>query len=101
VSRTATAPVDRLKLLLQVHDTSRALTIRDGFSRMASEGVPICVAVCPPTTIHNRPLACGCSAVHNLPCPQMPAWQMPEPPASRRRAPLAHKLAEQLPLLVS
>ena len=39
VSRTATAPVDRVKLLLQVQDVGPALTIRDGFHRMASEGV--------------------------------------------------------------
>ena len=41
VSRTATAPVDRVKLLLQVQDVGPALTIRDGFHRMASEGVPV------------------------------------------------------------
>ena len=40
VSRTATAPVDRVKLLLQVQDVGPALTIRDGFHRMASEGAP-------------------------------------------------------------
>ncbi len=38
MSRTATAPVDRVKLLLQVQDVGPALTIRDGFHRMAAEG---------------------------------------------------------------
>ncbi|EIE25738.1 mitochondrial substrate carrier [Coccomyxa subellipsoidea C-169] len=38
VSRTATAPVDRVKLLLQVQDSGTALTVRDGWNRMVSEG---------------------------------------------------------------
>jgi hypothetical protein len=38
VSRTATAPVDRVKLLLQVQDSATALTVRDGWNRMVSEG---------------------------------------------------------------
>ncbi len=29
VSRTATAPLDRLKLLLQVHDTRRGMTVKE------------------------------------------------------------------------
>ncbi len=38
MSRTATAPVDRVKLLLQVQDVGPALTIRDGFRHMVAEG---------------------------------------------------------------
>ena len=38
VSRTATAPVDRMKLLLQVDSTARGLTVREGWNRMAAEG---------------------------------------------------------------
>ncbi|KAK9789970.1 hypothetical protein WJX73_009825 [Symbiochloris irregularis] len=38
VSRTATAPVDRVKMLLQVQDGVRGLTVREGWDRMASEG---------------------------------------------------------------
>lgn len=38
VSRTATAPVDRLKMLLQVQDGAHAMTIRDGIRQMAAEG---------------------------------------------------------------
>jgi len=41
VSRTATAPVDRVKLLLQVQDSAHALTVRDGWNRMVSEGLPL------------------------------------------------------------
>lgn len=37
VSRTATAPMDRLKLLLQVHDQRGVMTVREGLRRMASE----------------------------------------------------------------
>jgi hypothetical protein len=37
ISRTATAPVDRLKMLLQVQDSSR-LTLREGMRMMAAEG---------------------------------------------------------------
>ena len=40
VSRTATAPVDRMKLLLQVDSTARGLTVREGWGRMAAEGAP-------------------------------------------------------------
>ena len=40
VSRTATAPVDRMKLLLQVDSTARGLTVREGWNRMAAEGEP-------------------------------------------------------------
>ena len=40
VSRTATAPVDRMKLLLQVDSTVRGLTVREGWNRMAAEGGP-------------------------------------------------------------
>lgn len=38
VSRTATAPIDRLKMLLQIHDTRQPLTIREGFRKMSAEG---------------------------------------------------------------
>lgn len=38
VSRTATAPVDRVKMLLQVQDGANGLTLRQGWNRMASEG---------------------------------------------------------------
>lgn len=37
VSRTATAPIDRLKMLLQVQE-SQHLTLRQGLRMMASEG---------------------------------------------------------------
>ena len=39
VSRTATAPIDRLKMLLQVQE-SQHLTLRQGLKIMASEGAP-------------------------------------------------------------
>lgn len=39
VSRTATAPVDRIKMLLQVQDSAEPMTIRTAFKQMASEGV--------------------------------------------------------------
>ena len=38
VSRTATAPLDRLKMLLQVHDGHQKMTILSGVQKMASEG---------------------------------------------------------------
>ncbi|KAK2077684.1 hypothetical protein QBZ16_004530 [Prototheca wickerhamii] len=38
VSRTATAPIDRLKMLLQVEEGRRPMTMREGFRRMAAEG---------------------------------------------------------------
>lgn len=38
VSRTATAPIDRLKMLLQIQDTKQHMSIRQGIQRMASEG---------------------------------------------------------------
>lgn len=38
VSRTATAPVDRLKMLLQVQE-GRRMSIREGMRMMAAEGV--------------------------------------------------------------
>jgi len=37
ISRTATAPIDRLKMLLQVQE-SQHLTLRQGLKIMASEG---------------------------------------------------------------
>jgi solute carrier family 25 phosphate transporter 23/24/25/41 len=38
VSRTATAPLDRLKMLLQVHEGQTRMTIASGLRRMAAEG---------------------------------------------------------------
>lgn len=38
ISRTATAPLDRLKMLLQVNDAERRMTIKEGIKRMAGEG---------------------------------------------------------------
>lgn len=38
VSRTATAPLDRLKMLLQVHDGKQRMTMRSGLRSMAAEG---------------------------------------------------------------
>lgn len=38
VSRTATAPIDRLKMLLQIQDCQRGLTIKEGVRKMAAEG---------------------------------------------------------------
>jgi len=37
ISRTATAPIDRLKMLLQVQE--ERMSIREGLQRMASEGM--------------------------------------------------------------
>lgn len=38
VSRTATAPIDRLKMLLQIQECQQGLTIPEGYRKMASEG---------------------------------------------------------------
>ena len=38
VSRSATAPIDRLKMLLQIQDTKHHMTIRAGIEKMAAEG---------------------------------------------------------------
>lgn len=38
ISRTATAPVDRLKMLMQINDSGPRLTIRTAFRAMAAEG---------------------------------------------------------------
>ncbi|KAL3155458.1 hypothetical protein ABBQ38_011014 [Trebouxia sp. C0009 RCD-2024] len=38
ISRTCTAPVDRLKMLLQIQDGATALTLRGGMQKMAAEG---------------------------------------------------------------
>ncbi len=38
VSRTATAPVDRLKMLLQTHDEAKGLSLRQGWQKMLAEG---------------------------------------------------------------
>lgn len=39
ISRTCTAPVDRLKMLLQIQDGAQALTLRGGMQKMAAEGM--------------------------------------------------------------
>ena len=41
ISRTCTAPVDRLKMLLQIQDGAQALTLRGGLQRMAAEGAQL------------------------------------------------------------
>jgi hypothetical protein len=41
VSRTATAPVDRLKMLMQIADSGKRLTLRSAFNQMASEGADV------------------------------------------------------------
>lgn len=38
VSRTATAPIDRLKMLLQIHDCQQGMTVKEGFRKMSAEG---------------------------------------------------------------
>eukprot|EP00198_Chlamydomonas_reinhardtii_P001041 XP_001690376.1 mitochondrial substrate carrier [Chlamydomonas reinhardtii] len=38
ISRTATAPVDRLKMLLQTHDGAKGLSLRQGWQKMMAEG---------------------------------------------------------------
>ncbi|XP_046340602.1 calcium-binding mitochondrial carrier protein SCaMC-2-like isoform X1 [Haliotis rufescens] len=38
VSRTATAPLDRLKILLQVHGSRKNISIKSGFQHMLKEG---------------------------------------------------------------
>jgi len=38
VSRSLTAPIDRLKMLLQVQDCAKGLSIREGMQKMAAEG---------------------------------------------------------------
>ena len=38
VSRNATPPVDRVKMMLQAHDATTPFTVRQGFRQMASEG---------------------------------------------------------------
>jgi hypothetical protein len=38
VSRSATAPIDRLKMLLQIHDCEKGMTIKEGIRKMSAEG---------------------------------------------------------------
>ena len=38
VSRTATAPIDRLKMLLQVQEGTNAMTLREGVGKIMAEG---------------------------------------------------------------
>ncbi|PNH08158.1 Calcium-binding mitochondrial carrier protein SCaMC-2-A, partial [Tetrabaena socialis] len=38
ISRTATAPVDRLKMLLQTHEEATGLSLRQGWQKMLAEG---------------------------------------------------------------
>jgi hypothetical protein len=38
ISRSATAPLDRLKMLLQVNDAERRMTMKEGLRIMAKEG---------------------------------------------------------------
>lgn len=45
VSRTATAPVDRLKMLMQIADGGARLTLRQAFQQMAAEGEQLWVVV--------------------------------------------------------
>lgn len=52
VSRTATAPIDRVKMLLQVQDSS-ALSIKGAFRQMAAE------STCSISTLHPDSQAAG------------------------------------------
>eukprot|EP00798_Chlamydomonas_sp_ICE-L_P031986 gene31986-33912_t len=38
ISRSITAPIDRLKMILQVQDDARGMTLRQGMDKIASEG---------------------------------------------------------------
>eukprot|EP00798_Chlamydomonas_sp_ICE-L_P006220 gene6220-2837_t len=38
VSRTLTAPIDRLKMLLQIHDNARGISLQEGWMKMRAEG---------------------------------------------------------------
>jgi hypothetical protein len=62
VSRTATAPVDRLKMLLQVQEGSR-LSIREGMRLMSSEGGWQCGVVARGGGGSGCDSACGGSVV--------------------------------------
>lgn len=55
ISRTATAPIDRLKMLLQVHDGRTKLTIMMGIRKMAAEGRFGCFSI-----IRKVTLQCCC-----------------------------------------
>lgn len=57
VSRTATAPVDRLKMLLQVQE-GRRMSIREGMRLMSAEGGWQCSSLCQACTCAQRP-ACA------------------------------------------
>ena len=57
ISRTCTAPVDRLKMLLQIQDGAQALTLRGGLQKMAAEGVQMPLLLLRQTswhTIHDK-----------------------------------------------
>ena len=77
ISRTATAPIDRLKMLLQVQE--ERMSIREGLQKMASEGVGL-------MSMHGRLVAGGTIAVargSNKPCHiLLPLHQAPSRPTS-------------------
>jgi hypothetical protein len=57
VSRTATAPVDRLKMLMQIADSGTRLTVRGAFRQMSAEGAGLGLRVCG-RTVSRRPHTC-------------------------------------------
>lgn len=65
VSRTATAPVDRLKMLMQVADSGSRLTVRGAFRQMSAEGAGgRHVGRWPHTCLHSAVglAACDCAS---------------------------------------
>lgn len=80
VSRTATAPVDRLKLLLQIQDTSRGLTIRDGFNRMAAEGGLSSRSIIFRSTVTCTDAPIDASGHMLADLHEAPCWQLPSAP---------------------
>jgi hypothetical protein len=99
VSRSATAPIDRLKMLLQIHDCEKGMTIKEGIRKMSAEGaarpglvlllVPGCNCVDAGLVLGwvaqllRRPRHLPC-----CPCAVLPAAHLPGPPTtvSRQRA---------------